>query len=238
MKYYSKMLLLLLLLAPGFGAYAQFSPVRGNGDVKTQNRSVGTFTGLRVERGIDLYISQGNNEKVTIEADGNLLEYITTEVKNGTLVISHERNFVKSKSLKAYVTVRTLRRLEAGGGSDVYSQTVLRADKMYCSASGGSDIKLELDVKNLTVSTSGGSDAILTGMAGTVTVSTSGGSDFKGKDLRSDKVVVEASGGSDAYVYADLELAAHASGGASVYYYGNPKKVSKSTSGGGDVTKR
>ncbi|TDB63483.1 head GIN domain-containing protein [Arundinibacter roseus] len=233
-------LLLVFLLWVNFlsAAHAQLSGLKGNGRIQKERRPISGVREVRIDKGIDLYIKQGSQEVLVLEADENILEFITTDLDNGELRISLSRNFIRTQNLKVHLTVRTLQRLHASGGADVYSEGVLRAEKMSCIAEGGSDIRLELDVKNLTVSSSGGSDAYLKGLAQSVKATASGGSDIKAGQLRADLVVVEASGGSDAYVYADMELTARASGGASVYYSGNPKKVLRSTSGGGDVTKR
>ncbi|HEV7346802.1 head GIN domain-containing protein [Telluribacter sp.] len=228
--------ILLLLLTTT--AQAQWAAIRGNGTVTKQERTVGNFSQVRVERGIDLYISQGEEERLTLEADENLLEHITTKVQGSTLLITHDKNFMRTKSLRAYLTVRAINRLDASGGSDVYSQSVLRAEKLSCNASGGSDLKLQLDVKDLRVTTSGGSDADLSGLVASLKATATGGSDIKAKDLRGDHIVVVVSGGSDAHVYADMELNASASGGSSIYYYGNPRKLTTSASGGGDIVKR
>ncbi|MFB9294675.1 head GIN domain-containing protein [Persicitalea jodogahamensis] len=225
-------LFLFVLLLP---ARAQ---LRGNGVIKSENRSIREVRAVKVNKGIDLYIRQGDNEKLTLEADENLLKYFVSDVSNGTLTLTIDKTFVQAKTLKAYLTVRSLERLESSGGSDVYSEGVLRAEKMICQASGGSDVRLELDVKNMTINTSGGADAYLKGLASQLQVSASGGSDIKARDLRADVVKATASGGADVHVFADLRLTARASGAGSVYYYGDPQEVNQSSSGGGDVKKR
>ncbi len=210
----------------------------GASSVRTEKRPMRDVWAVKVDHGIDLYIRQGDREELTLEADPDAMEYFTSEVSDGLLTLTLNKNFIRAKTLKAHLTVRTLERIESSGGSNVYSEGVLQAEKMTCRASGGSDVKLELSVKDLTVQTSGGADAIIKGLAATLNVTASGGSDFEGRELRCDYAVVNASGAADVHVYVDLDLEANASGAASIYYYGNPRRVSTNTSGGGEIKKR
>lgn len=228
-------LLVLILVSTLLSARAQDS---GANSVRTEKRPIRDVRAVKVDHGIDLYIRQGDREELTLEADPGAMEYFTSEVNDGTLTLSLNKNFIKTKILKAHLTMRTLERIESSGGSNVYSEGVLQGEKMLYRASGGSDVKLELSVKDLTVQTSGGADAIIKGLAATLNVTASGGSDFDGRELHCDYAAVNASGAADVHVYVDLDLEANASGAASVYYYGNPRQVNTNTSGGGDVKKR
>ena len=58
--------------------------VYGNKKVVTKERKTDSFTGIKVSSGIDVYLKQGNNEAVSVEADENLHEYIITEVRGGS----------------------------------------------------------------------------------------------------------------------------------------------------------
>ena len=142
-------------------------------------------------------------------------------------------NLFKNQSIKVYVSYRTLKRLTASGGSDVYTQNALKTDMLSLSASGGSDLKLALICKDLSLSISGGSDAELTGSGENFKLTASGGSDVNcfGFAVNYAKVVV--SGGSDANLYVNKILEASATGGSDVNYKGNAslKKMNNSKSG-------
>ena len=43
--------------------------VYGNNDVVTKERKAESFTGIKVSAGIDVYLTQGNNEAISVEAD-------------------------------------------------------------------------------------------------------------------------------------------------------------------------
>jgi hypothetical protein len=100
-----------------------FNSVNGNKNVVTEDRTTKeAFTKVRVSRGLDLYISQGSKNKITVEADENLQEIIITEVINGELKIYAEKNIWRAKARKIHVTVNNLENLIATSGADVYAQ--------------------------------------------------------------------------------------------------------------------
>jgi len=66
--------------------------VTGNKEVVRHDREAGNFTGLRVSSGIDVYLKQGSDETISVEADENLHEYILTEIRDGVLHVFTEVN--------------------------------------------------------------------------------------------------------------------------------------------------
>ena len=73
-----------------------FNSVNGNGNVVTNDRtSQEDFTKIKVSSGLDLYITQGSNKEVILEADENLHDIIFTEVRDGELRIYSEKSIWK-----------------------------------------------------------------------------------------------------------------------------------------------
>jgi hypothetical protein len=217
----------------------------------TTTRQASGFNAVSVSSGVDLYITQGSNESVKIEADEDFQKYVIVKVQNGTLEIYIEPNhsgainitslFKKmslTNKLKAYVTLPDLTKLNASGGSDVYSQGNWKVNALKMVATGGSDIKFELQGAVLETTATGGSDLTLKGKINSLTTSASGGSDVMAGDLQTDKAIVTASGGSDVTVNVTSQLDAKANGGSDIYYKGNPAKISRDSSGGSDITKK
>ena len=209
-----------------------------------ENRNVSGFTAVKVRSGIDLYLTQGGSEKLTLEMKGFDSKEIVAEVKNGVLELYVDRsgwggwNWGNNRYVKAYLSFKQLNKIIASGGSDVFSEGKVKFNKLSLDVSGGSDVKMDLDANELNVETSGGSDAILKGTVRTLNAVSSGGSDLKAADLQADNCRVSASGGSDAYVRAEKEIAIVSSGGSDVYWSGNGKLIGKQKSGGSDIHRR
>ena len=77
-------LLAASLLGTACGAFADV--VRGNGKVKTEGRSLPSFSSVSLSGSGDLRIHKGS-QRLEITADSNVLPYITTEVTGGVLKI-------------------------------------------------------------------------------------------------------------------------------------------------------
>jgi hypothetical protein len=209
-------------------------------DPNAQKRDAKGYHGIHIASGIDLYLSQGDAETVVVSStDPEVRDQIRTEVRDGILEIYIENHGWHwnwgNKHMKAYVSFRTLDELHASGGSDIFIEDAIKADKLSLSLSGGSDLHGKLNVGDLTVRQSGGADTYVSGSAGNLSIHVSGGSDFHGYDLIADKADVDASGGSDTYITVNKELTASASGGSDIHYKGNGVIRESHTGGSGSI---
>ncbi len=197
-------------------------------DPNAEKRNLSGFHSIEVSGGIDLLLSQGNETVVVSAATKEYRDKIMTKVENGVLKIWFEwqrSNGLKidwgNRKLKAYVSFKSLEKLNASGGSDVNVDGSISVPKLALGISGGSDFEGKVDVADLNVEASGGSDVSISGRSQKISVEVSGGSDFNGYDLTADVANVEASGGSDVEITVNKELSASASGGSDVHYKGN-----------------
>ncbi|WP_293304224.1 head GIN domain-containing protein [Pedobacter sp. UBA5917] len=207
---------------------------------ETKNYSVKNFNSIGVSSGIDLYLTQGNSESVSIKSDAETLKDIVVEQNGENINIKFKDGFkwsgvFKNRVIKAYVNFKTLNTLAASGGSDVFTQNQIKTDKLAIRSSGGSDLKLTVICNDLSIQSSGGSDLDLKGKAENMTIQSSGGSDIDAYGLITEYAKVQASGGSDVSIYVNKGLEAAASGGGDVNYKGNASLKKTSNSKSGDV---
>lgn len=209
-----------------------------------KDRSVSGFTGVSVNSGIDLYLTQGNSEKLTLEVKGFEEDEVRAEVKNGTLKLYVDRqgswgiNWGRNRYVKAYLTFRSLQNLQANGGADVTNQGTLQFNDLNLQANGGADVKLSLKADELNVQANGGADVELRGSARRLNADGNGGADLEASKLTAEVVAARSTGGSDVYVYATKEVSLEASGGADLYYAGPARVNGRRKSGGADITFR
>ncbi|MCW3088508.1 MAG: hypothetical protein JWQ78_1894 [Sediminibacterium sp.] len=235
-----KKILLLASVLVTFGVQAQ----KTIHDANAISRNAKGFHAIEMSDGIDLYLTQGNEEAVAVSAAStDLREKIQVEVVNGVLKIYFERrnswgfgvNWGQRK-LKAYVSAKSLDRLSASGGADVVIENELTAQQFELGLSGGSDFKGRINARDLRVTASGGSDATLSGRAEKLVIHANGGSDIHGYDMISNFCTIESSGGSDVHITVNKELTGSASGGSDIYYRGNAS-ANTSKSGGSGIKK-
>ncbi|TVZ55762.1 putative autotransporter adhesin-like protein [Lutibacter sp. Hel_I_33_5] len=234
----SKIAVLLFLATLTTSCFVDgFNKINGDRNVITEERSVTeSFTKVRTSSGIDVYITQGDKEEITIEADENLHRHIKTEIENGTLKIYSKRNIWRAKARKVHVTVKTIEGITATSGSDVYSENTLKSDTFKASTSSGADMKLSIDANSVTSKSTSGSDLKLLGKAEEYSASASSGSSTNSFGLHSKNVTVRVSSGADINVYASNSIDAKASSGGDIDYKGNPEKVNKRKSSGGSIS--
>jgi hypothetical protein len=211
-------------------------------DANVQPRTVGSFHAIKVTNGVDLYLSQGDEEALAVSAETpEFRENIKTTIEDGVLKISFEDNgkwWKGSKKLRAYVSFKTLDKLTASGASDVVVQGTIKVNGLVIYMGGASDFKGTIEATSIDITLSGASDASISGKAGSLKVDANGASDFKGFDLVADNCEVDASGASDIKVTVNKELNARASGASDVHYKGQGVIRDLKTSGASSVSRR
>ena len=180
-----------------------FNRVNGNRNVVTQDRSVkDDFTKIKVSTGLDLYISQGSRNEITVEADENLQDIIMTEVRDGVLKIYSEKNIWRAKARKIYVTISNLEEITATSGSDVYAKETLKVNDIKISATSGADIRISVDANTVETNSTSGSGIEISGIANNHNSKATSGSSIDGYELRSKNANAKVTSGADINIYA------------------------------------
>ena len=233
------MKLLSLSIIVVFFASCSFTGVKGSENVITQEREIKEqFSEVKVSMGIDLFLTQGNNVKLTIEADDNIIDLLITEVKGDVLHIYFDKNIGRVESKKVYLTMSDINSLSASSGADIVTKSKIVTDKLNLSASSGADIEAELEVKELICKSSSGSDIELKGTSNKANVKASSGSEIDAAALIASFVTAESSSGADISITANESITADASSGGDINYKGSPKEKDIEKSSGGSVRNR
>ena len=213
-------------------------------DANAEVRNISSFTGIEVSGAVDLYISQGNLEAVAVSASSDEIRArIRTEVKNGVLIIFFDGKGLNWKvwnnnKMKAYVTYKTLSKLEASGACNVKTTDPIRQPDLKIEMSGASDFNGEVSVTKLRLEASGASNISVRGKSENTNVDASGACNIKAYDLKTDFCKIDASGASNVRITVNKELNATASGGSTIFYKGEGMIRDISSSGGASVKKR
>ena len=213
--------------------------IHGNGNIKTETRSVSHFNGIDVSGSIDVYVKTDSISSIKIEADENLLEYIQV-ISDGDMLRIHTENGFNldpSGKIKVFVSASTFKNFDASGACNIHSENKINSpDVINIGASGSCDVNLEVNTPKVVADLSGACNVELKGETKDFSVEGSGSNGIKTMGLMADNVDVDISGSGDADVYASSKLDIHISGSGDVQYKGNPQ-VSQSISGSGSVKK-
>lgn len=227
-----------ILLLSSCNLDAIIGQVHGNGNVENEERMVSeNFTEVKGSAGLNVYLTEGSENKIIVEADENLLEIIETNIDNGRLNITTKKNIGKSKSKKVHVTYKKLDEVYASSGADVIVNSVLKSEKIILEATSGSDLEVEVFAKEVLAETSSGADIIVTGKATLLMASSSSGSEINAKELMVINCNADASSGANIVVNVKENLSTEATSGGNIKYYGNPTAVSDDASRSGNVRK-
>lgn len=212
--------------------------VRGNGDVVKKERTVSSFDGIRVSSGIDVYLKQGDNESLAVEADENLHEYIITEVSGGVLHVYSEANIREAKMKRVYVTMKEVRSLKTSSAGDIISESPIKAGDLEIGASSAGDIKIEVYAKDVRVNISSSGDVKLTGDAESMNADLSSAGGLEAYDFKVKEAEINVSSAGDAHVNVSERLVARASSAGDITYQGTPKYVDAHSSSAGGIHNR
>lgn len=239
MKSLKILLIAVLSLGTMSVANAQFSKVKGSGNVKTETRDVKGFTGVKTSTSIDIYLTQGSSFKVEVEADDNLISSIVTEVKDGVLHVYLDRiNITWHEKMIVHVTMKEIDYISASSAGDVIGMTKINADDLKIRTSSAGDVKIEVKAKSLDLSTSSSGDITISGEAEYLEASTSSAGDIKAFDLTVKEAEINASSAGDVKITVTEKLRARASSAGDIYYMGNPSFVDARSSSAGDIIRR
>jgi hypothetical protein len=230
-------IMLTFLLTLHSGCTYAFHGIRGNGNVIKQERQISSFTSLEVGGAFKVFLTQGDKEALTVEADENLMDAIKTNVIGNTLKITTSEDISDSKALNIYLTISKLEEMEISGACKLTCESKLNLNDLDLECSGASDVELKLAANDLDLDFSGASQVDMFGSANEVSLDLSGASDLNALELEAEKYTADISGASHASIFVKSELSVDVSGAASLKYKGDPKLVQTDVSGAGSLKK-
>jgi len=216
-----------------------FRSVRGSGNIVSEERALNDFNSVELSGIGQLTIENGDEQGLRIEAEDNLIEYIETEVRGGTLIISisERTNLQPTEPINYYLTITELVGITVSGAGNVAAPEI-EADRFSVSISGAGGVEIENLVANrLDVDISGLGDLTING--GEVNeqwIEISGSGNYDAREVASLEADINLSGLGNATVWVTEFLNVDISGAGSVNYVGTPR-ISSDVSGLGRLKK-
>jgi hypothetical protein len=204
---------------------------------ETVTRDLGSFSGVKVAEGIDVYLKKGDKESAKVEVEGTAPSNVITEISGSYLKIHMKEGRFQRVDAKVYVTYVQLDKLSASSAGSIYSDGSIQAKAMEISASSAGSIEVTIDAESAKVSSSSAGDVELRGTVQNITAEVSSAGEIDAYDLTANAVEAEASSGGSLKVSVSKNLVAHASSGGSIRYRGNPDRSVTNSSSGGSVKK-
>ena len=192
------------------------SKVKGSGNVAAEKRNVSGFRSVEAGGVFLVEVTAGEEYSVEVEADDNLLQFITTRVDGDTLELETDKRFSTRNRIRVRISAPNIEEIRTGGASHLTLSNV--------------------DNDSLTVDTGGASKVTVTGKTGRLNIDMGGASSVNAANLEASAVSIDGGGASKANVKVAEELTVDLGGASRVNYSGNPGHVNKKTSGGASVS--
>jgi Putative auto-transporter adhesin, head GIN domain len=244
MKSTFKFLLAAVLLAGTGYAFAKPHATVKVSTSEIQDRHLSGFNAVSVGGSFDVYITQGSTESVKVEAPGEVIDRIITEVDGGVLRIYNKNNswhwgdmWGNHKKIVVHVTAKDLNAVSLSGSGDVFFKEGITANSLKLRISGSGDMTGKVDTKTLESSISGSGDMKLSGRADNSTVSVVGSGDYTARYLVTINSAVRVIGSGDAEINASEKVDASVRGSGDIRYTGAAKNVNSNKTGSGDISR-
>jgi len=216
------------------------------------------FTSIDAGGVFEVYVKFGSEPSIEFEAPKDILPHLTSDVRNGTLVLSVDTDSltIHDGKIKAYVVATHLKGVTLSGASTMVINGKVLEPSFEAHTSGASNLTFSATVQNLTLEAegsakvsigaltakkvaldaSGAANCTITGTVDTCSIEASGSSSIGGPSFSINKVTIQTSGASSADFHVVTALNAEASGASNIRYTGNPQ-LTRSTSGAANIEK-
>ena len=232
-------LILSILVLSACQMLPWFGVMRGSGNMTAESRQVSDFDEIRLDGAGRMVITQGATPSLEIEAEDNLINHLTSEVKEDTLVLGYQeqiwrRTIVPTRTIHYTLVVTDLSTLVLNGAGDIEIQS-LETDTLYIEINGAGSILIsDISAENLNITLSGTGSIHTSGMVSEQVINIDGAGNYQGAELQTETTTVKINGLGNSTVWASESLDVTIAGGGNVSYYGSPQ-VTQEISGLGQV---
>ena len=205
------------------------------GPPTTQHRELTDLHSVVLQTSGDLTIRIGTDEELAVTAGTNVVDDLTSDITDGTLVLGTRPNRSVNGSISYTLTVPALTGIEIEGSGNVIGTAVLAGDARLTISGSGTATLTDLELSDLSADLSGSGDMVLSGTSSTTTVELSGSGDYDASALTAAHISVDSSGSGSVRVNVTEHLSVTSSGSGDVAYSGNPAQVDRNATGSGEV---
>lgn len=198
----------------------QTNTIQGNGVLKSESRFLENFTQIEMSSAIDVDFTMGEQTRVVVKGDENLISLVETEVKNKALIIKTKpgTSYKTDLGLKVVITHPHFNGAKIRGSGDL---------KIY-----------NLNTKSIKLNIFGSGDIKAQGQVEDLQLKIYGSGDVKAQDLLAQDAHITLMGSGDVEVHVNENLSVNIFGSGNVNYYGNPKNIEKNIKGSGSINQR
>lgn len=210
--------------------------IDGNENLITKVRDISVFDEISNWGDFDVYITIADSTSLIIEAEENLIPFISTYVSGKTFYVKEKEGFnlANYKSMKIFITTPNLEGVKLLGSGLIYCDS-LSAEFFSAELLGSGNIEFyNLYSDDIECEIAGSGDIILSGEGINTEYIITGSGSIRAIRFEHEDSESRIIGSGNIYVYANDYLDAVISGSGYIYYSGYPD-IDKRITGTGDV---
>ena len=215
--------------------------VTGLGSIESDRREIGDFSALELHSDFEVIIKErviGDNTRLEVDAQSNLLPYIKTTVEAGRLIINTEGCVQPTNPIRIFVKVNELDDILLTSSGEISSKNTLHADKMSLRCEGSGSINVKLKTESLSISHDASGYIKADGRASIASISLSGSGEIDVESLKIGDATATLSGSGEIKVQAEKKLTLTNSGSGNIFYTGDPLEKVEENNGSGSILKK
>jgi len=211
------------------------------GPIMMMYRPVSDFDSISINEYVNLILTHDSVTSVSVEAGQNIINGISTEVIDRTLVIhnNNECNWLRSynKVINVYVSVKNLAKIIYNSSGNISTTNALGFQNLWIDVWGGcGTIDLELNLNQGTfIEHMGTADFNLHGVCKISSIYAGDFGFFDCRNLETDYMYIKNYGSNDCYIRVERYLDATIGSIGSIYYRGEPDTLNSKIYGTGVV---
>ena len=191
--------------------------IRGNGHIKTDERTISAFTNIDAGGAFQIEWQSGA-PTLSITTDENLLPYIDNQISGETLHLHTREQIWPTHGIKVVISSPTRTGAKISGAAKLTANQ-LSGPRFALESNGAAEVKLD-----------GNIDELLADMTGA--------SELHAGDLQTKTTEISTTGAADAEIAVSETLKVAITGAGKVSYSGSPKTIEKHISGAGSIHHR
>ncbi len=218
--------------------WSDINCVSASGDVISETRTFTTeFTDIDTSRTVNVYLTQGAQESIKVEAQENLIDLVKTEIINGKLKVYLSSCITNSEPINVYITTDKISSLTATSAGHIKGNNVINGDKIVINSNSAGSVDVEIDVNTAILDASSAGIISVRGTVDSLDIDAGSSGIINAYDLKAKNVKAEASSAGSIQVYALETLDADVSSMGKIQYKGSPTIIRSDISSLGIVQK-
>jgi len=210
--------------------------IDGNGQRQNETRDVAAFSRIKSDGVLDVQITQGEKQSVTVSIDSNLLHLVDTRVAGDTLYIDlHDKVDRTVGGPHVQLTMPELRAAKLAGSGSMSLAFDEPASPLDLYLSGSGSLRFSGTTAAVRANLSGSGDMLLDGTTSDVELSLSGSGSIRGQQLTADSASIDLSGSGEVSATVQESVKVSLSGSGHIDLYGGASIDDYRNTGSGEI---